>query len=110
MKLLKSLWRKPVFAPYFRVLTYEARLALSPDDIEDAFQRHIRGDWGEVAEETRRSNEAALEHGGRVRSVFVSDAGIKFEVNSEYRLIETVVDLAEGSLEEIDEFAEGICH
>jgi hypothetical protein len=40
---------------------------ISPDSI---LQRHVLGDWGDVVESDRKSNELALEMGGRLLSVY----------------------------------------
>ena len=38
----------------------------------NSLKRHLAGDWGDVCEEDRVSNELALQHGERLFSVYVN--------------------------------------
>lgn len=37
--------------------------------------RHVNGDWGEVAEEDKKENEFSVQHGFRVLSAYTTSAG-----------------------------------
>lgn len=52
------------------VITSNARGTLDPADVQQGLSRHARGDWGDVCREDASSNAEALEHGGRLMSVY----------------------------------------
>ncbi len=59
-------------------------------DLEEArlpatylLQRHVRGDWGQIHPDDRGQNEAALEHGSRLFSVYVLPTGKRLWVITE---------------------------
>ncbi len=60
-----------------------------------AFQRHMRGDWGEVCAEDRRANDLAVQNGERLLSVYRSEAGIKFWIITEADRSATTILLPE---------------
>lgn len=43
---------------------------ISPVALNDAFNRHAQGDWGDVDDEDRASNDASLRQGSRLLSVY----------------------------------------
>ncbi|ARU40001.1 hypothetical protein CCB80_02155 [Armatimonadetes bacterium Uphvl-Ar1] len=49
-----------------------------PDEVYSALQRHANGDWGEVCEEDRESNEVALIHDSRLMLEYSSSLGTTF--------------------------------
>src|SRR5665213_2681059 len=54
-----------------RTPTYTTRGAMDTligDDVEAALARHFAGDWGDVCDEDRRSNDLALTFGQRLLS------------------------------------------
>jgi hypothetical protein len=54
--------------------------------------RHCTGDWGDVCEEDRESNDAALRDGERILSVYQTAAGVTFWIITEWdRSITTVL-------------------
>ncbi len=63
--------------------TPAALKALSPLDIASALARHAQGDWGDVCDEDRQSNEEALREGFRLFSVYHAAAGTKFWIITE---------------------------
>ena len=44
-------------------------------DITPLFRRHMQGDWGEVHDEDKQSNDQALIDGNRVLSAYDTDFG-----------------------------------
>jgi len=52
-------------------------------DVENALNRHVKGDWGDVCEEDRAQNEWALKNEARLISVYKSEAGVKFWIITE---------------------------
>jgi hypothetical protein len=65
------------------VATPRALESLTHADIHAALGRHSSGDWGDVCEEDRRSNDDALRYGLRLLSVFRSASGTKFWIVTE---------------------------
>ena len=65
------------------VATPGALGALSEADIEKALKRHLAGDWGDLSDQDRAENEAALEYGDRLLSAFRGRDGQKFWVLTE---------------------------
>ena len=49
----------------------------------EALRRHQSGDWGDVCDEDRATNEKALELGMRLLSVYHSKRGEKFWIITE---------------------------
>jgi hypothetical protein len=49
-----------------------------------ALARHAAGDWGELDEEDRRTNDEALEHEFRLVSSYTTSSKIKFWIITEY--------------------------
>jgi hypothetical protein len=72
-------------------ITSAAKSSLSKIDIEVALMRHGRGDWGIVNDHDREVNERGLQRGGRLFSVFRSEAGDKFYVITEWDRSATTV-------------------
>lgn len=74
------------------VATAAAVEVLSEADIFRALDRHICGDWGEVCDEDRASNEEALVHQLRLLSVYRAANGTKFWIITEHdRSVTTVL-------------------
>lgn len=65
------------------VITPTALNTLSQTDVQTALVRHLRGDWGDVDEEDRRTNDQALTHGARLLSVYHAANGTKFWIITE---------------------------
>ena len=47
-------------------------------DIAAALHCHANSDWGDVCDEDKRANDAALIHGTRVISSYRSERGVRF--------------------------------
>lgn len=66
------------------VATPGALEATSEDDRISALTRHIGGDWGDVCDEDKASNDEALEDGERLLSAYRSTkSGVKFWIITE---------------------------
>ena len=65
------------------VITPNALNTLSQTDVQTALVRHFRGDWGDVDEEDRRTNDQSLKHGARLLSVYHAANGTKFWIITE---------------------------
>lgn len=65
------------------VITPAAAAALAQPDVVAAVRRHISGDWGEVDDDDRRANDAALRDGTRLLSAYTSAGGTRFWVITE---------------------------
>ena len=74
------------------VITRNAAAKLLPMDVMDALCRHAQGDWGDVGEEDRISNELALVEDTRLLSVYHATTGQKFWIITEHdRSITTIL-------------------
>jgi hypothetical protein len=68
-----------------RVKITPAAMELIPDaEIRRALDRHHGLDWGEVCPEDWKRNDDALEHGGRVLSVYKTGSGEPFWIITEW--------------------------
>src|SRR5262249_42785760 len=66
------------------VATPGVEVTVPPADIVRALTRHARGDWGELCEEDFDANELGVEYGGRLVSVYCTEAsGERFYVITE---------------------------
>ena len=77
------------------VSTPNALDRLTQDDILLAIGRHQAGDWGDVSEHDRTTNERALIEGTRLWSVYHAGNGIKFWLITEGNRSHTTVLLPE---------------
>ncbi|HBE69139.1 MAG TPA: type I restriction endonuclease subunit M [Planctomycetaceae bacterium] len=65
------------------VMTKGIHLAIAADEMLTALLRHANGDWGDVCDEDRRSNEEALERHFRLFSVYHASDKTKFWIITE---------------------------
>ena len=77
------------------VATTNLVATIPPDEVFAALQRHANGDWGDVCDEDRESNEEALIHGSRLMSVYSSSIGTTFWIITEWDRSVTTVLLPE---------------
>jgi hypothetical protein len=68
---------------------------LTPDEAMACLARHLEGDWGNVDEQARKENEAALKHGFRLQSSYESASGTKFWIITEHDRSYTTILLPE---------------
>src|ERR1700733_4892284 len=62
------------------------------DEILNALSRHVRGDWGTLDAEDLKSNERALQFGGRLFSSYLTSQNVKFWIITEHdRSVTTVL-------------------
>jgi hypothetical protein len=76
------------------VITPHALGKLNSNDILNALNRHVGGDWGELDKEDKQANDAALKSGGRLLSAYRSGA-VKFWIITESSREVTTVLLPE---------------
>jgi hypothetical protein len=74
---------RPLFELGRIVATPGALATIDPDDMMRAIGRHVRGDWGDVDRHDWQTNEAGLEDGTRLVSVYRSQTGDKFWIITE---------------------------
>jgi hypothetical protein len=77
------------------VITPGAKAALNEDDVIKSIRRHEEGDWGDVCEEDKWSNERALQKECRVVSVYHDAGGTKFYIITEWDRSATTILLPE---------------
>jgi hypothetical protein len=65
------------------VATPNALSRLTNEDILMGIQRHQAGDWGDVDNHDRQTNESALVEGGRLLSVYHAINGLRFWIITE---------------------------
>lgn len=77
------------------VATRNALDAIPSSSILDALDRHENGDWGELSEQDRASNEEALILGERILSAYRTPSGARFWIITERDRSTTTVLLPE---------------
>jgi len=65
------------------VLTGNALRTIPAAEMQAGLARHAAGDWGELCDEDRLENERAAVAGGRLLSVYRSQAGVRFWIITE---------------------------
>ena len=73
------------------VITPTALEKLNSDDILNALNRHIVGDWGELDDEDRQTNDAALQAGDRLLSAYRSGDTKFWSITESTREVTTVL-------------------
>lgn len=61
----------------------EGATQLPEDDLRQALNRHLCGDWGDVPAEDAEANNQALVDGSRIVSAFATKDGTKFWIISD---------------------------
>lgn len=64
-------------------ITRGASDALNHSDVLGVLGRHVQGDWGDVCEEDKQANDAAVRDGERILSAYVAESGTRFWVITE---------------------------
>ena len=77
------------------VITPAAKDSLHPQDVQTCPGRHAKGDWGELCEQDKGENAAALANGGRLFSVYHDRAAVKFFILTESDRSATTILLPE---------------
>ena len=80
------------------VITPAVLTGVSVDGILRAVDRHVCGDWGEVPDLVRITNESGLLNSGDLLSVYHSTGGIELRVLTTADRLTTTVHLAGESL------------
>jgi len=75
------------------VATPTAILAITPEEAQQALDRHVMGDWGELNEEDKKANDLALQTGERLLSAYRTANGTKFWIITEADRSVTNVEL-----------------
>jgi len=81
-----------VFGTFGAVVAFGGAL---DDDFNSFLSRHANGDWGEVNDHDRQTNEYAVEHGLRVLSAYTLSSGDKICVVTEADRSKTTIMLPE---------------
>lgn len=77
------------------MMTSGAHAELSEAEVFNALFRHVSGDWGDLCEQDRDENDAALKRGGRLLSRYCSQTGTIFWIITECDRSVTTVLLPE---------------
>ena len=77
------------------LMTPGAQEKIPPSEMMHALRRHARGDWGDLDDEDRRSNDLSLKDGSRLLSAYHTKEGVKFWVITEADRSATTVLLPE---------------
>ena len=64
-------------------------------DLESLLRRHHCGDWGDLDDDDRRANEAALTHGDRILSHYCLAGGVRIYIITEHDRSSTCIMLRE---------------
>lgn len=82
----------PIFPLGKLVATPGALQSVLPNEIQKALNRHATGDWGELDDEDRKSNDRALLEGTRLLSAYKTQEEIRFWVITEWdRSVTTIL-------------------
>lgn len=68
-----------LMTPGVRALIQETRL-----DVLPYLHRHLQGDWGDLCDDDRRANDAALRNGDRLLSSYAVSPAQKLWIITEY--------------------------
>jgi hypothetical protein len=77
------------------VMTANAQRQLPIEEVMVGLDCHVRGDWGQLDDDDKNSNDSALEQGGRILSAYHTSSGIKFWIITEWDRSVTTVLLPE---------------
>ena len=77
------------------VITRNALDKVPPLDVQNGIRRHTRGDWGDLVDEDRLSNERALVDDGQLLSVYQATTGQRFWIITEWDRSATTILLPE---------------
>ena len=89
MTALKSSKRFPLGQV---VITRGAISDIPADEVRECLLRHAEGDWGDVCKEDWAENDEALKHESRLLSSYLSKAGIRFWIITEWdRSVTTIL-------------------
>ena len=77
------------------VATPNAIQSITQDDILVGIQRHQAGDWGDLTNDDRETNDRALTQGGRIVSAYNADTGTRFWIITEADRSATTILLPE---------------
>jgi len=69
---------RPLFPLGRVVITSNAQAILDRQSVLEALRRHENGDWGNLCEDDRLENEAALNEGRRLLSAYADKEGVAF--------------------------------
>ena len=84
--------RRPRFEMGRTLITSAAQSVLHSEDVTKALSRHHIGDWGDLDDEDKQSNERALKDGSRLFSAYHDSKGRKFYIITEWdRSLTTVL-------------------
>ena len=79
-------WPEPAkrisFQPGAVFTTIGATHAASHRELTEMVRRHLSGDWGDLCDEDKKANDAALTHGQRILSSYKSASGEKLWVET----------------------------
>jgi hypothetical protein len=79
------------FNPGRIVATASAMMSLGPASIAAALRRHLAGDWGELDDEDKATNDAALRNGGRLLSAYTYTGEKVWVITERDRSVTTVL-------------------
>ena len=65
------------------IITTAADELLNKEDVATGFRRHLDGDWGNLGEEDKQTNEDGVKHGYRIMSVYEDRDGHTFWIITE---------------------------
>lgn len=77
------------------VATKNVLSTVQADDILKGLRRHAVGDWGELCDEDRESNEEGIRHGARLLSAYIDRFGTRYWIITEWDRSVTTILLPE---------------
>ena len=76
------------------VITPGAISDILADEVQECLLRHAEGDWGDVSKDDWSENDGALKNESRLMSSYLSKAGIRFWIITEWDRSYTTILLA----------------
>ena len=76
------------------VITPGAISDIPADEVQECLLRHAEGDWGDVSQEDWSENDEALKNESRLMSSYLSKAGVRFWIITEWDRSYTTILLA----------------
>ena len=77
------------------VATSNVLTKVPSEDILKGLRRHAVGDWGELCDEDRASNEHGIHHGQRILSAYLDRYGTRYWIITEWDRSLTTILLPE---------------
>lgn len=83
------------FSPGIVFISRGVYSTIPSDEVGEALVSHLQGDWGDVSDEDRIKNDAAVAEGGFLFSIYRDRLGVKFWIATKDDRSETIIFMDE---------------